>query len=374
MLGRERNGVGSASGDRERRVRYGGTWFTAASALPLTRGELVRRVDLPGRRWRRAIDASADESRRAQLGTNVVAAAHALAMIVVLLVAGVRRPDRVRALMGLLLLTRSEHLLLSDSAAGQTLRLYFDRRTLGVLPLNQLCRGVLILPSEHSEYLRGRRRQAVRTNLRRAATAGITCEAVDRSSASEILATLSEHRQAPLPSDWRERWRPALAHPALCVSVALDRSGEPLAVSAVLVDDMVCLITFAVACSHDARWALHDHIVKMLIDRGVRYLVVEGGGAFGALGLSPSVQHYQHLLGYELRHLRPHAARPDRRGATLLRTHGDVGTDHARLAQPPDDARSSYRPAPPIANDLDVDFDLDVVAPQKSRAASIANR
>ena len=214
----------------------------------------------------------------------------------------------------------------------------------------------------------------MRTNLRRAATEGITCEAVDRSSAGEILARLSEHRQAPLPPDWRERWRPALAHPELCVSVALDRSGEPLAVAAVLMDDVVCLITFAVACSHDARWALHDHIVKMLIDRGVRYLVVEGGGAFGALGLSPSVQHYQHLLGYELRHLRPHAARPDRGGATLLRTHGDVGANHAGLAQPSDDAPNSYRPAPPIVNDLDVDFDLDVVAAQKSRAASTANR
>jgi hypothetical protein len=279
-------------------------------------------------------------------------------------------------LVGLLLLTRSEQLSLSDSAAGQTLRQYFDRRTLGVLPLNQLCRGVLILPSEHSVYLRGRRRQAVRTNLRRAARAGITCEAVDRSSASEILARLSEHRQAPLPSDWRERWGPALAHPELGVSVALDRSGEPLAISAVLMDDMVCLITFAVACNHDARWALHDHIVRTLIDRRVRYLVAEGGGAFGALGLSSSVQHYQHLLGYELRHLRPRMARRHRAGASLLGTYGDAGTTHHRLAQQPDDARDGRgpAPAPPIVNDLDVDFDLDVVVGQQSRAASSANR
>jgi hypothetical protein len=371
MLGRDRNGVGLRLGDRERRVRYGGKWFAEASALPLTRGELVRRLDLPGRRWRRAIDESPDESLPARWWTSAVAAAHALAMIVVLLVAGVRRPDRVRALMGLLLLTRSEHLWLSDSAAGRTLRLYFDRRCLGVLPLNQLCRGVLVLPSEHSDYLRGRRRQAARTNLRRAAAAGIICETVDRSSASEILASLSEHRQAPLPSDWRERWRPALAHPELGVSVARDPSGEPLAIAAVLMDDMVCLITFAVACSHDARWALHDHIVRTLIDRRVRYLVVEGGGAFGALGLPPSVQHYQHLLGYELRHLRPHAARPDRGEARLVETNGDVGTAHARLAQTPDEAPDSYRPVParPMVNDLDVDFDLEVVAGRESRAA-----
>ena len=35
------------------------------------------------------------------------------------------------------------------------------------------------------------------------------------------------------------------------------------------------------------------------------YLLADGGGPFGALGFATSVQHYQHLLGYELRHLVP---------------------------------------------------------------------
>jgi hypothetical protein len=31
----------------------------------------------------------------------------------------------------------------------------------------------------------------------------------------------------------------------------------------------------------------------------------EGDGPLGALGYAPQVHHYQHLLGYELRHLVP---------------------------------------------------------------------
>jgi hypothetical protein len=83
--------------------------------------------------------------------------------------------------------------------------------------------------------------------------------------------------------------------------------GAPVAAAAVTIDDYVCLIRFAVASDHRARWALHDYLVRMLIARGARYVLVEGGGPFGALGLARGVQHYQHLLGYELRHVIPHA-------------------------------------------------------------------
>ncbi|MFZ0091783.1 MAG: hypothetical protein WAL63_19930, partial [Solirubrobacteraceae bacterium] len=81
--------------------------------------------------------------------------------------------------------------------------------------------------------------------------------------------------------------------------------GQVLAVAAVVIDEMVCLILSALATCHEARWALHDYLVRTLIARRVRYLLAEGGGTFGAVGLSPSVQHFQHLLGYELRHVIP---------------------------------------------------------------------
>jgi hypothetical protein len=104
-------------------------------------------------------------------------------------------------------------------------------------------------------------------------------------------------------------WRASLAPPHVTLMVARDKRGRPQALAGVVIDDSVCLIVLAVAISHEARWALHDHLVRTLIARRVRYLVAEGGGPFGALGFTANVQHYQHLLGYELRHLIPR--RPD---------------------------------------------------------------
>jgi hypothetical protein len=72
-----------------------------------------------------------------------------------------------------------------------------------------------------------------------------------------------------------------------------------------VIDSEVCLIQFAVSSRHEARWALHDHLVGLLIARQVKYLLAEGGGPFGALGFESELHHYQHLLGYQLRHLVP---------------------------------------------------------------------
>lgn len=254
-----------------RHLRYGGPCFSAASELPLKGGLLNPR---------RLLD---------------------------FLAAAVQRPWRVGALIILLLRTSPEYMSLSDSPSGRAIRAYFDSRSRGLLPQNRLCRGVLILPPEHSEYLRGRRRQAMRTNLRKAAAAGIRCEVTsDRLRALDDMETVLSHRRIQLLEVPADEWRPWLAEPQLTHLVARDRTGEPVAAAAVTIDDYVCLIRFAVASDHCARWALHDYLVRMLIARGVRYVMVEGGGPFGALGLARGVQHYQHLLGYELRHVIPH--------------------------------------------------------------------
>jgi hypothetical protein len=115
-------------------------------------------------------------------------------------------------------------------------------------------------------------------------------------------------------------WRvsPAFfARPETTVVIARDEQGRPLAYAAAIIDDTVCLIGSALATCHEARWALHDHLVQILIARGVRYLLAEGGGLFGALGFATNVQHYQHLLGYELRHVIPAGTRRNTRRRRL---------------------------------------------------------
>jgi hypothetical protein len=272
--------AGSRASNRQpdRRLRFGGAWFSAATALPLY-GDLTRPRRL----------------------ARFVAAA-------------VRRPRRLVALIALLLRTPREYVPLSASCTGQALDRYFNQRRLGILR-NCFCRGVLLLPADHEDYLRGRHRQAVRTNLRRAATAGILCEVVSDTRRAVDDARDALRRQPRRMTDadlhaWTGCVRALVERPDVTLMVARDRHGQTLAIAAAIIDDTVCLIMDAVSTCHEARWALHDYLVRILVARRVKYLLAEGGGVLGALGSTRNIQHYQHLLGYELRHMIP--ARPCR--------------------------------------------------------------
>ncbi len=173
------------------------------------------------------------------------------------------------ALIVLLVRTQSQEVFLSQSVAGRSLHEYFDQRFLGVVPQNQLCRAVLILP--------------------------------DRRVAQSTEADLASLTRV---------WPRLFSSPDGTLTLAKDPHDEPLALMAAVIDESVCVIHVAVASDHEARWALHDHLVRLLIARGVRYLLSEGGGPFGALGFAPEVHHYQRLLGYELCHLVPRTAHP----------------------------------------------------------------
>ncbi len=256
------------------RTRYGGPWFSAASTLPFI-GDAI--------------------------GLRSTAR---------LIAASLRRPRRLVALIALLARTPTEYVALSGTSAGQALNDYFRQRSLRVVPRKRFCRGVLLLPRDHADYLRGRRRQALRTNLQRAVTAGVQCEvAKDPWRAVDDISHVLRRRwdflsEAELQVRLQEI-SAFVSRSDVTVVIARDQGRWPLAVAAVLIDDSVCLIKHAVATSHEARWALHDHLVRLLIARRVRCLLADGGGPFGALGVDSNVQHYQHLLGYELRHVVP---------------------------------------------------------------------
>jgi len=223
------------------------------------------------------------------------------------------QPRALGALIALLLRTPREYVLLSGSCPGRALDRYFNQRRFGILK-NRLCRGVLVLPEEHAEYLRGRQRHALRTNLRRAASAGIRCEVLsDSRRIADELSVVVRRRWSHLPEAELDActdvFRARVTRPEMTVTVARDHDGAVLAILAAIVDDSVCAIGFAVATCHEARWALHDHLVRTLISRRVRYLVAADEGLFGALGYPANVQHFQRLLGYELRHVVPSSAR-----------------------------------------------------------------
>lgn len=86
----------------------------------------------------------------------------------------------------------------SRSAAGDELRNWFNPAR--VLPLDRAPVAVLPLPATQAAYLRGRSKQALRTNLTRAAEAGLACTVAE--SAEEVW------RSAQIIADRRgSAWR-----------------------------------------------------------------------------------------------------------------------------------------------------------------------
>jgi hypothetical protein len=96
--------------------------------------------------------------------------------------------------------------------------------------------------------------------------------------------------------------------PGVTALIARDQNGCPAALMGAVIDAEVCLIRLAISSCHEARWALHHHLVLSLIDRRVKHLLTDDGGAFGALAFPSQVQHFQHLHGYELCHVVPREA------------------------------------------------------------------
>jgi hypothetical protein len=184
---------------------------------------------------------------------------------------------------------------LSGSPAGDQLSSWFrpDR----ALPLNRAPIALLDLPASTAEYLAGRKRQALRTNLRRAADAGLTCARVtDEQELLRVAEHLSTRRHTtpatllggdphPSPSCW--------------FTAAYDREGEPVALSRVLVDRTWAGLVYMVsATGHDeallVRYAMHAAVVGALVEAGVGHFVVGGS----MLLTDPGVRYFQQRTGF----------------------------------------------------------------------------
>lgn len=178
---------------------------------------------------------------------------------------------------------------LSDSPPGREIDKYLSIRVHGVCT-HRLAQGVLHIPGRPGEYLRGRSRQAVRTNLHRAEAANIEC-----------------------------RFPPNLQSGAGTVElIAFDGRGENVGHLSATVDSEWAMLRDLVGTQSEARYALHTALVTFLCSRGVRFLFVQGPGA---LVLPPGLQYFQHLLGYRVAHLRVrYSGQRRRRGASPAET------------------------------------------------------
>ncbi len=245
---------------RDRGLQYGGKTFAAASIFARNHSRSVDRDEL----GREALDSSGDALP--PLGG-------ALAFVKLL-----ARLPRVEV-------------RLSDRSSGREIDSYLRARARGVYP-NRIAQGVLHLPERPEDYLRGRSRQALRTNLHRAEAAGLRCRPLP--DLDERLDTASELGM--------EEWTAKLEQrPGDPVWVARNEAGENVGLLWATVDDEWAMLRLLVARCSEARYALHTELVSHLCASGVRYLFVRKGCA---LLLPPGLQYLQQLLGYRVAHLR----------------------------------------------------------------------
>jgi hypothetical protein len=152
-------------------------------------------------------------------------------------------------------------------------------------PRYRHAQGVLPLPADYSDYLRGRRRQAIRTNLGHAHRAGLTVQMrTDPKWRPGAVDSRASHISPGPVEEWTVH----------------NRDGEVVGASIVSVDDRVALLHRLVARERYARWLLHAAIVERLCGH-CELLLINSDAAYW---MSRGGRHSPHLLGYRIASLR----------------------------------------------------------------------
>ena len=213
-----------------------------------------------------------------------------------------RHPGEALRLLHLLRRLPTIEVQLTDSVSGRSLREHLTSRRYGV-SLAHLAQAVLVLPSDTAIYLRGRSRQALRTNLTKARSAGFTCQEVVGGEQQKGIANGIYARRPDDPhDDWSQE--PRLQHRGDRWFVCWESSMAPAALAVVAVDAEFAYLRLLLAAdgphlASPARYLLHTHVVETLVGQSVGHL-----GVGNSLRIPPGLQHFQRLLGYGVYNLR----------------------------------------------------------------------
>ncbi|MDL5154368.1 hypothetical protein [Actinomycetospora termitidis] len=197
--------------------------------------------------------------------------------------------DRVPVLADLPMLTVE----CSASAVGDRMAAKYDGARHGVP--RRLAVSVLALPDSSEDYLRGRSKQALRTNSRRAREAGVTCRRMGRVEADVRLTALLRARGE---EDLLPGVRADLVAGTVQAWLARDADDLTEVIALTSTDGTFARLDLMLSApdreAGPARYLLSAHVVGELIDRGVRHLAVDT-----ALWLDAGLRHFQRLLGFE---------------------------------------------------------------------------
>ena len=168
----------------------------------------------------------------------------------------------------------------------------------------RLAQAVLELPTVEGQYLAGRPKQALRTNLRHAHDLGVTSDRVPTYEAWFEAASVILHARHDGKAVGREMDKPEPGQ-QVAYYVARDAHQTPLAFAGVAQFGQFAVL-FTMLSHLDrhpsaswARYQLHSFLALDLGRSGAKYLLVGS-----ALRETVGNQYFQHLLGYRTRNLR----------------------------------------------------------------------
>lgn len=183
-------------------------------------------------------------------------------------------------------------LVISDDECGRALKNYVSERTMRLRTYSAA--AVLQLPEVGRTYLKGRSRQAVRTNIKRADELGLVCKAVSGEmfcdaaraalQAGSTIKYLDSLLAEPI-GQGMEHW------------IGYDAAGEAIAFVRLRAMANVawigCLTTLHDDPRSIIRYKLSAEIFMDLADRKISKVI-----AGSAVGLPDGLLFFQHLLGF----------------------------------------------------------------------------
>jgi hypothetical protein len=171
-------------------------------------------------------------------------------------------------------------LRLTDSPAGRMIAEHFAIRAGGRFRYRS-AQGVLTLPAGFADYMRGRHRQALRTNVGHARRSGLV---VHSYAVDNWFPGVGDDRREAITPGPIERWLVTTA------------DGAYVGDSILSVDREVALLHGLVSFAPNARWLLHAAIIERLCG-DCKLLLTNSEDAYL---LAAGNQHFQRLLGFRI--------------------------------------------------------------------------
>jgi hypothetical protein len=184
-------------------------------------------------------------------------------------------------------------LILSGSPEGKEIAELLSRSR-ALIPA-RVAVSVLTLPHNPEDYMRGRKRQAVRTNVTQGRAIGITCR-------KEICPEQLRHRiHEVLDQRDNPNYEPLLERVDTRSGefwLAIGANDKAVALAVVTVDVQVARLAWMLSAQQEknsaARYLLSTEIFTDLARRQVRYVIADC-----ALFLPPGIIYFQRLLGFQ---------------------------------------------------------------------------